>query len=378
VTPYVAAFIAATCLSLALTNVVRKIAVRYGLVSAPKSGRHVHTSAVPRIGGIAIFLAVAIVLFVVWGRLIGTGPHPSSGKMAAIAASASLVFLLGFMDDLRGLSAYWKLAIQATGALILWFSGLSICRVHILFGARVLGTAAEIGLTVFWVLLVTNAFNLIDGLDGLAAGSALFSISVILVEALLSRDHVTLLLTATLAGAILGFLHLNFNPAKIFLGDCGSLLIGHSLATLVLLLLQKSETTMSVAVAVIAVGLPVLDLVLAVVRRLLTKRPLFGADDDHIHHRLLKLGISHRNAVVILYGVSGVFALTSLLLLYMPGKATHGTLVVLAGGVVYGVSQLRYQKYFKLRRVARRAMKQQQPIVGHSPWSRSGSVSRNF
>src|SRR6202023_4148786 len=172
------------------------------------------------------------------------------------------------------------------------------------------GWAIGLPITVLWVIGITNAFNLIDGLDGLAAGSALFSTLVVFVVAIFSGSSLVSLLTIALAGAILGFLRFNFNPATIFLGDCGSLFIGFILSALALEgATQKAPTVIAVAIPVVSFGLPILETTLSILRRLISGRPVFTADREHIHHKLLQHGLTHRQVVIVLYGVSAVFAL---------------------------------------------------------------------
>src|SRR5204862_2822095 len=169
-------------------------------------------------------------------------------------------------------------------------------------------------LAILWVLWITNAFNLLDGVDGLAAGSALFSTLTVFVVSLVSGNFLVSSLTLALAGAILGFLRFNFNPATIFLGDCGSLFIGFMLSALALAGAGKSPTLVAVAIPVVCFGLPVLETVLSVIRRFLSGQPLFSGDRGHIHHKLLERGFSQRKVVLILYSVSAICGLLSLFL----------------------------------------------------------------
>src|SRR6202035_335549 len=202
-----------------------------------------------------------------------------------------------------------------------------------------------------WVIGLTNAFNLIDGLDGLAAGSALFSTFIVFVVAIFSGSSSLSLLTIVLAGAILGFLRFNFNPATIFLGDCGSLFIGFMLSALALLGAQKAATIIAVAIPVVSFGLPILETVLSVIRRLISGRPVFTADREHIHHKLLQHGMTHRQVVIILYGVSAIFAMLSLFLLWPTGSSLGLVLAVIGVGIWIGVQHLGYLEFGELARV---------------------------
>jgi UDP-GlcNAc:undecaprenyl-phosphate GlcNAc-1-phosphate transferase len=235
----------------------------------------------------------------------------------------------------------------------------------VLFGPRQFGWAIGLPLTILWVIGITNAFNLIDGLDGLAAGSALFSTVVVFGVAVLSGSSLVSLLTIALAGAILGFLKFNFNPATIFLGDCGSLFIGFMLSALALQSAEKSPTIVAVAIPVVSFGLPILETIISVLRRLIGGRPVFTADREHIHHKLLERGMSHRQVVIVLYAVSAIFALLSLFLLWPTGSTLGLVLAVLGTGVWLGVQHLGYPEFGELRRVAQRTMEQRSAFVSN-------------
>jgi UDP-GlcNAc:undecaprenyl-phosphate GlcNAc-1-phosphate transferase len=216
-----------------------------------------------------------------------------------------------------------------------------------------------------WVLAITNAFNLIDGLDGLAAGSALFSTLVAFVVALLSGQSLVTVMAIALAGAILGFLKFNFNPATIFLGDSGSLLIGFLLSAMALKGAQKAPTIVAVAIPVVSFGLPILETALSIVRRLIAGRPVFTADREHIHHKLLQHGMTHRQVVILLYGVSAIFALLSLFLLWPTGSSLGLVLAVLGIGIWIGVQHLGYLEFGELARVAQRTLDQRQIFINN-------------
>jgi len=273
--------------------------------------------------------------------------------------------LLGIYDDLRGAGPYLKFSVQALAATMLFAGGLRILDLPVLFGSHDLPWFVGLPLTILWVLAVTNAFNLIDGLDGLAAGSALFSTMVVFVIALLSGSSLVALMTIALAGAILGFLRFNFNPATIFLGDCGSLFIGFMLSALALQGAQKAPTIIAVAIPVVSFGLPILETALSVARRFISGRPVFTADREHIHHKLLQMGLSHRQVVIVLYAVSALFALLSLFLLWPTGSSLGLVLAVVGTGVWLGVQHLGYLEFGELRRVAQRTIEQRQIVINN-------------
>ncbi len=301
--------------------------------------------------------------------------------MVTILVPAFLIFLLGVFDDIRGAGPYLKFSVQAVAAALLFAGGLRIVNIPVLFGDHGLPWFVGLPFTVLWVLAITNAFNLIDGLDGLAAGSALFSTMVAFVVALLYGTTLSAIMTIALAGAILGFLRYNFNPATIFLGDSGSLFIGFLLSALALAGAQKAPTIVAVAIPVVSFGLPILETSLSIVRRLISGRPVFTADREHIHHKLLQHGMTHRQVVIILYGVSAIFAMLSLFLLWPTGSSLGLVLAVLGVGVWIGVQHLGYLEFVELARVAHRTLNQPQIFVNNLALRRAAEefkVARDF
>jgi len=358
-------FAAALLVSVAFTRLVRDVSIARGWVSIPSSDRHVHTRPIPRLGGVAIFLTLwCMVLLAYWlpGHF-GTREFLLPHFTLKILGPATIIFLLGLIDDFCAVSAYVKFAVQAGAAVLLFCNGLGISQLSILAGHPHWGWLVGLPLTILWVLWITNAFNLIDGLDGLAAGSALFSSLVTCIVAILFHGEGVLFLTLALAGAIAGFLRYNFNPASIFLGDSGSLLIGFLLSAIALAGSQKSSIIVAVAIPIVSLGLPILEVAVAVIRRFLSGKRLFDPDREHIHHKLLGRGISHRQAVLALYGVSACFGLFSLLLLNPGGAAAAAVLVVVGIGVLIGVQQLRYHEFLELGRVANRTLNQRHVIA---------------
>src|SRR6266478_5833647 len=351
--------------SAALTRWVRDFSIARGWTSTPSLDRHVHTRPIPRLGGVAIFLTLwCMVLLAHWlpGNF-GTNEFIFPHLTIKILGPAIIIFLLGLADDFYGVNAYVKFAVEAGAAVLLYCNGFGISHLSLLADHPHLGWLVGLPLTILWVLWITNAFNLIDGLDGLAAGSALFSTLVNCVLAVLFHNEVVLVLTLALAGAITGFLRYNFNPASIFLGDGGSLLIGFLISAIAMAGSHKSPTMVAVAIPIVSLGLPILDVAVAVVRRFLSCKRLFDPDREHIHHKLLGRGISHRQAVLVLYGVSACFGLFSLLLLNPGGVATATVLVMVGICVVIGVQQLRYHEFLELGRVANRTLNQRHVIA---------------
>lgn len=351
--------------SAVFTRWVRDFALARGWTFAPADARHIHTRPIPRFGGLAILLTMWEMLLLSRWLHFGLPGAVSFSMAAGILGPATLVSLLGLVDDVRGLRPYTKFSVQILAALLLYWNGFGVHLVSIKTGGVSVGWLIGVPLTILWVLWITNAFNLIDGLDGLAAGSALFSTLVICIIALVGHNDGILFLTLVLAGAIAGFLRYNFNPASIFLGDCGSLLIGFLLSAIALAGSQKSPTMVAVAIPIVSLGLPILDVTISVVRRFLSRKHLFMADREHIHHKLISRGVSHKQAVLLLYGVSGCFGLLSLFLLN-PGSQTVGmVLVVLGVGVMVGMQQLRYHEISELKQEASRALNLRRVIANN-------------
>jgi UDP-GlcNAc:undecaprenyl-phosphate GlcNAc-1-phosphate transferase len=300
------AFLLAVFVATSLTPAVRFLSVRLGAVDAP-GGRHIHHYAMPRMGGIAVVLAFFgpfLALFMLdtqVARLFFSEPL----RMLGLGLGGAVVAGLGALDDLRGVRAWKKLAVQIGAALIAFACGYRIDAMNFPgIGTMEMGIFA-VPVTVLWVVAVINALNLIDGLDGLAAGVAFFACVANFVVASFGHNSLVMLISASLGGAVLGFLIYNFNPATIFMGDTGSMFLGYVLATMSLLgSAIKSSTTIAILVPLVALGLPIMDTLFAMIRRILERRPIFSPDRGHIHHRLLELGITHRRAVLILYGIS--------------------------------------------------------------------------
>jgi UDP-GlcNAc:undecaprenyl-phosphate GlcNAc-1-phosphate transferase len=361
---HIGSFLAAVLLSVTLTWRIRNVAQRRRWVRAPVDGRHLHTQPLPRLGGVAIYLTtVAVAAWAILGaRFAGIAVHASTHDLLWLFGTATAVFFLGLADDIFSLAPSIKLAVEVLAGLALFFGGNFRVAHFDLFG-RDLGTAASLGATLVWVLLITNAFNLIDGLDGLAAGSALFSTLTIFTLGFLYKVPLLSLVTVALAGALLGFIRFNFNPATIFLGDSGSIFVGFTLSALSLITAQKSTTMMAVAIPIVSFGLPVVDTLLAVLRRFMSGKPLFAGDREHIHHKLIERGFTHRGAVVLLYGVSAVGALASMMLLDRGTGAV--VLVVLGVGVFLGIQQLGYPELVELGRLAQRTMEQKRVVANN-------------
>ncbi len=348
-------FLVALLLALLITRPVARLGVRLGIVDIP-SARKVHRQPVPRIGGLTIYLAfwgAFLPLAVPWLRdcsnlLHEIGLEP---RLIPMAMGGTMVFVLGLCDDKYGLNAWFKLGVQAVAATIVYWGGIQIQTLGIPgLGTFNLGILA-LPATVFWILLVINAINLIDGLDGLAGGVCFFVCMVLVVLGVIGQNYIVVLLMAALAGATLGFLRYNFNPAVIFMGDGGSYFLGYMLASVSVLGAIKSQTAAALSIPVIALGVPLLDTIWATIRRFLLGRRIFQPDRDHFHHRLIKLGYSHRKAVLVLYGVTICCGAAALMLVNLRDERAALILGVVALAAILGIRRLGYMKYMKSSRL---------------------------
>jgi UDP-GlcNAc:undecaprenyl-phosphate GlcNAc-1-phosphate transferase len=341
---FVWSFVFSLAICMVMTFWVQTAAASRGLLVPPISDRHLHTKPLPRIGGVGIYLSflITVIAFCAipkWGQQIFT-PRRLIGFLIATCA----IFLMGAYDDLKSIRPQSKLIFEFGASVFLYFCGFGIHDVNLAIGRQSVGAPVGFVLTVTWILLITNAFNLIDGLDGLAVGSALLSAIVVIAVSLVRHNDLVTMLCCALFGTLLGFVPFNFHPASIFMGDSGSLFIGFALGTLSLNGWSGRPTVMGVAVPILCFGLPIVDLTLAVARRFLKGQPLFRADAEHVHHKLLKRDLSQQHAVLVLYGVTAAFVLASILLI-REEKLLVPVLVVACLGVVLGVQQLRYQEF---------------------------------
>jgi UDP-GlcNAc:undecaprenyl-phosphate/decaprenyl-phosphate GlcNAc-1-phosphate transferase len=307
-------FAAATVVSLMVTPIVRGVAHRYGLLDQPGE-RKVHEIPIPRLGGVAMAVAfgVAIGIATLASPDLGASGLLRPNRAPAILAGVSALLVIGIIDDVRGMRALVKLALQVAVAVLAWVLGLSIETLHLPSGSVELG-ALSLPVTVLWIVGVINAVNLIDGLDGLAAGVVLTVLGAFGLLAASDRMDPTLPIIAATAGAAAGFLAYNLHPASIIMGDTGSMFLGFVAASIAIALTQDGSNPVSPLLPIIALGLPFLDMVWAVIRRSARGEPFFVADSGHIHHQLLRRGLSQRDAMLILTAISGSLALIVVLL----------------------------------------------------------------
>ncbi len=303
---YIYGFLVAMIISYLTTPVVKKLAWKVGAIDVPKDARRVHKKPMPRLGGLAIFVA-----FVVAG--ISVLPLEQSSIRGMLIGGVCIV-VLGIFDDIYQLSAKVKLIGQIVCALALIAFGLKIEWLTNPLGGMLYLGKFSIPVTIFWVVGITNTLNFIDGLDGLAAGiAAIAAFAMMLVNISLGETN-AVLLTALLCGSALGFLPHNFNPAKIFMGDTGAMFLGFMLAASAIEGAVKSATAIALIVPILALGLPIFDTAFAIVRRLLNGKSIMEADKGHLHHRLMARGLSQRQAVLYLYFISFSLGVCSVIL----------------------------------------------------------------
>jgi len=327
---YILALIIALLASFLLTPYIKQLAVKIGAVDKPDK-RKVHTQVMPRLGGLAIYLATMLAIVC---------SMPITRDLLGILLGGTWIVIVGVLDDKYSLPARVKLAGQVIAAVILVAFDVKIEWLNNPFGGYFYLEYLSIPFTVFWVISFINVVNLIDGLDGLAAGvSGIASITVILVAVHQGYFPVATL-TAALAGGIIGFIHYNFNPATIFMGDTGSMFIGYMLAAISIFGAVKSAATIALLVPAIALGLPIMDTAFAILRRYSNGRPIFQPDKGHLHHRLLAMGLSQRQAVLLMYGISIVLCLAAFVLAEANVYVAAVVIVLILVGVAVGAKRI--------------------------------------
>ncbi|HEY0004476.1 MAG TPA: MraY family glycosyltransferase [Pyrinomonadaceae bacterium] len=355
---YFALFMISLFTSLVLTPLIRRLSERLGWIDEPRDDRRIHQKGVSRLGGVAIFFSVGAGMTTFY--LISSYTHNnldiSWRQLFPIFVPAALILLLGVYDDLVEASVSFKFIGQLLAAMLFFWMGGRIGVLGIPFiGSVALPQVLSFALTLFWVIGITNAFNLIDGIDGLAAGTALFASLVLLISSLAFGVPLVIVVALVLSGALIGFLRYNFNPASIFLGDSGSLYIGFLLATLSVQGVQKASTAIVVAIPILAFGVPMMDTGITLARRFIGGQPLLKGDREHIHHMLLDRGWSQRRVVLVLYGISALLGFFALLFVGNYGGPTTGLLLFIIGSIVlFVVGRLRYHEMDEVRASMRR------------------------
>ena len=288
------------------------------------SARKVHSMPTPRIGGVVIFLSTVILTTVVLilNNKIGQEFRSIQKQILALLAAGSFIFLIGLADDLTSLRARHKFIAQILAALALCMAGVRIESINAANLFTLNFGLFSYPITIFWIVAITNAVNLIDGLDGLAAGICAIACGSIAVLAFSSGNVIMVVLMLAILGSLTGFLFFNFNPARIFMGDCGSMFLGFILASGSVICAAKSNTMVSLALPALAFGLPIFDTVFSMLRRYLARWPIMSPDRGHLHHRLLDLGLLHRDAVIVMYGITAAATGAGLFMMVTRGGGT--------------------------------------------------------
>lgn len=304
-------------LSISLTPYVGKLAIKVGAMDQPNA-RKVHSKLMPRMGGLAIFISFMITYLVFNNDVLEQLP---------IVIGAIVIIVIGVADDIFELRAVPKLLGQIVAALIIvvW-GGLQVEFINLPFGGVLEFGILSIPFTILWIVGIVNAINLIDGLDGLAGGVSSIALITIAIMAIIQRDWFVASIALAVTGATLGFLKYNFHPAKIFMGDTGSMFLGYIIAVLSLLG-YKNLTVISLIVPVIILGVPISDTFFAIIRRMVNKQPISAPDKSHLHHCLLKLGFTHSQTVILIYAMAATFGLAAIIFTY---ATLWGALFILA------------------------------------------------
>ncbi|TYO94796.1 MraY family glycosyltransferase [Desulfallas thermosapovorans] len=334
---YILPLVLALVLGYLVTPGVRVLAVKAGALDHPDP-RKVHNGVMPRMGGLAVYLAfvpgVLLLRYLFPGAVL---------PVWGLIAGATVMLLVGVLDDIRGISPRVKLLGQVVAALVVIAFDIQIHYItNPLTGQMLFLGLLSIPITVFWVVAVTNAVNLIDGLDGLAGGVSCIA-ALTMAAVAWTQGHIfgvggmpeMIMLALVLVAAVTGFLKHNFHPATIFLGDSGSLFLGFTLAVMSIMSLTKSATAVSVIIPLVILGVPLLDTFFAVIRRYNKHKPIFQPDREHLHHQLMAMGLSHRQTVLVIYAISAFLGLTAVVLNLVSGDHALVMLVILAMVLIY-------------------------------------------
>lgn len=346
-----AAFLTALLLGLVLTPVAARLGRRFGALDRPNA-RKVHTGAIPRTGGLAIIAAFFLGHFLL--LLTGESLGRFSVNWDFICVFWIGVFFaagIGVIDDFKRVPSSIKLAVQILAATAAFLGGIRIEVFSVMQTTWHFSYVTSYLLTVFWFVLLMNAINLIDGLDGLAAGVVIFGATVMTILLVVTRQEKGALAFAALAGGTLGFLRYNFNPASVFMGDGGSYFLGYALACLSIQYGAKSHMGLSLLIPFLALGIPIFDVIVSPIRRFIIGQKIFQADKGHIHHRLLEMGLTTRRAVLILYCASSILALSAFFLVNLRSEKSGFIFFLLGFAAIVFIRKLGYFEYLALEKI---------------------------
>ena len=327
---YIIVLLSAFVIAYISMPLVIKLAHRIGAVDQPDH-RKVHSRTMPRLGGMAVFIAfITCTVFIT----------KMSGPMLGLVLGACIIFLVGVLDDMFQLSAWIKLIGQIAAAAVAMYFGIMVHFVTNPFDGLLSLGWLSLPLTLLWIVGITNAINLIDGLDGLAGGVSAIAASTLAIVCLFRGQTEVSLVAFILVAAVLGFLPYNFHPAKTFMGDGGSNLLGFVLGCLAIMGTTKSAALISLFIPIVILGIPIFDTFFAIIRRINNKSHIFGPDKDHLHHRLMAMGMSHRRSVFTIYAMSGFFAVMAITLSFVSGPKATLVLGILLLLVLLGAGKI--------------------------------------
>ena len=319
------AMLCAFLITFTTTPIARVLAFKLGAVDVPKDGRRMHKEPVPRMGGLAIFIGFIVTCLVFCDLSV---------PMVGMIGGGILLIVTGILDDIYSLNAFLKLGLQIISATVAACSGNVMTRITFL-GKNLEFGSFSIPLTVFWIVFLINATNLIDGLDGLSCGvSAISACSMLLASFFVDEATLTvILMTGILAGSCIGFLPFNFNPAKIFMGDTGSMFLGFTLAIISIQGFFKFHAVVSFCIPFIVFAVPLFDTAFAFIRRMAKGKSPFSADRGHIHHRLIDMGFNQKQSVMILYAICAILGTSAILII--DGKILGGISIIASALVIF-------------------------------------------
>lgn len=329
--PYILPMLGGFLVTLSLVPLIKKIAPKVGAVDNPCQ-RKVHCQPMPRLGGLAIYSGFILMVLLT---------QPLTEQVVGLLLGSTVIATVGVIDDIKELSPKVKLAGQILAAGILVTFNINVDYITHPFAEGILPLSyLSIPVTILWVVGITNAVNLIDGLDGLAAGLATIAAVTLAMVGYLQGEFLTVPLALILAASTLGFLKYNFHPAEIFMGDSGSMFLGFNLATLSIMGFAKSITVISIFVPILILGIPIFDTLFAIIRRYTKDRPIFKPDKEHLHHCLLNKGFSHKQTVLVIYMIGIFLAGTGVLLTYLTTAQGMLILVAVSTAVLWGAQKL--------------------------------------
>lgn len=323
--------LAAFIVALLVTPLMKKVGVLVGAVDKPNE-RKVHRGVITRIGGFAIY--AGFILPTLWTQL-------PSREVTGLLISGSLIVVIGLIDDIIGISPKVKLLGQIIAALVLVWFGVEVDFItNPLNGGIISLGNFSIPITIFWIIGITNAVNLIDGLDGLAAGITAIAALTLAVVAWTQEQYSVVAMALFLTSSTLGFLRYNFNPAQLFMGDCGSLFLGFNLGALSVMGLSKGATVISLFIPVIILGIPIMDTFFAITRRFSNNKPIFEADKGHLHHRLLDMGLTHQQSVLVMYAITFLLGSSAVFLTMLTTAQSVLILIIISAIILMGANRI--------------------------------------